>query len=88
MKQYLDVIKLKFIYSLQYRSQVYAGILTQVFFGLVYIMVYLAFYESGDNYPMALKDLIAGTWCPWHRQIYESCDVTSFFYCVVSALFL
>ena len=62
MKQYLDVIKLKFIYSLQYRSQVYAGILTQVFFGLVYIMVYLAFYESGDNYPMALKDLIAYLW--------------------------
>lgn len=62
MKQYLDIIKLKFIYSLQYRSQVYAGILTQIFFGLVYVMVYLAFYESSNNYPMNLEDLIAYIW--------------------------
>lgn len=62
MKQYLDIIKLKFIYSLQYRSQVYVGILTQVFFCLVYIMVYLAFYESSNNYPMNLEDLIAYMW--------------------------
>jgi ABC-2 type transport system permease protein len=44
---------------LQYRSAAIAGILTQVFFAFVYIMVYLAFYESGDaNAPMTLKQVI------------------------------
>lgn len=63
MKAYLSYFKLKFIYSLQYRQAAYAGIITQFFFGLVYIMVYLAFYESGyKNIPMSLPQLVTYLW--------------------------
>ena len=63
MKPYLSYFKLRFMTCLQYRSAAIAGILTQVFFAFVYIMVYLAFYESGDaNAPMTLKQVINYMW--------------------------
>lgn len=49
MKQYLSFFKLKFAVGLQYRAAALAGISTQLFFGLVNIMVYMAFYSSGDT---------------------------------------
>ena len=49
MKQYISFFKLKFSVGLQYRAAALAGIATQIFFGLVYIMVYTAFYRSGKT---------------------------------------
>lgn len=49
MKSYLNYFKLRVITNLQYRASALAGIMTQLFFGLVYIMMYLAFYESNDT---------------------------------------
>ena len=49
MKSYLNYFKLRVITNLQYRASALAGIATQLFFGLVYIMMYLAFYESNDT---------------------------------------
>ncbi len=49
MKSYLSYFKLRIITNLQYRASALAGIATQLFFGLVYIMMYLAFYESNDT---------------------------------------
>ena len=60
MKFYLSYFKLRFITGLQYRAAAYAGLATQLFFGLVFIMVYLAFYESGGKEtPMQIQELIS-----------------------------
>ena len=63
MKGYLSYFKLKFILGLQYRSAALAGILTQFFFGFIYVFVYVAFYESDvSNLPMKLEDLVSYVW--------------------------
>ena len=63
MRAYLSYFKLRFITCLQYRAAAWAGIATQVFFGFVYIMVYVAFYESGSkNLPMNLSELTTYLW--------------------------
>ena len=64
MKAALSLFKLNFLNDLQYRSKALAGIATQFFFGLVFIMVYVAFYESGntDKLPMPLDQLVSYLW--------------------------
>ncbi len=63
MRFYLSYFKLRFITQLQYRKAALAGIATQFFFGLVYIMVYLAFYESSSNNgPMNVGELVSYLW--------------------------
>lgn len=55
MKSYLSYFRLRFITNLQYRMEAIAGICTQVFFALIFIMIYLAFYESGGNVPIGFN---------------------------------
>lgn len=63
MKSYLTYFKLKFKTGLQYRAAALAGISTQLFFGIVYISVYVAFYQSDTNsVPMPLNQLISYLW--------------------------
>jgi len=63
MKSYLSYFKLKFTIGLQYRAAALAGISTQIFFGLVYILVYVAFYESdASSIPMPLNELVNFLW--------------------------
>lgn len=63
MKSYLSYFKLKFITGLQYRAAALAGMATQLFFGFVYISVYVAFYETGSGtVPMPLNQLISFLW--------------------------
>ncbi|BCG59329.1 ABC transporter permease [Paenibacillus sp. URB8-2] len=63
MKMYLSVGKLRFVTGLQYRTAAFAGILTQLFFGFVFIMVYVAFYNrSGAQPPMTLQEVITYIW--------------------------
>ena len=63
MRVYISYFKLKFISGLQYRIAAWAGIATQFFFGFVYIMVYVAFYESGgNNLPMELPQVVTYLW--------------------------
>ena len=63
MKFYLSYFKLRFTSCLQYRKAAVAGISTQVFFGFVFLMIYIAFYESGDNTaPMKLNEVISYMW--------------------------
>ena len=54
---------MKLISALQYRAAALAGICTQLFFGLVFIMVYITFYESNDtSYPMQVNHLVNYLW--------------------------
>lgn len=64
MRPYLSLFKIKFINNIQYRMAAIAGILTQFFFGIVFIMVYLAFYRSGNNsnLPMNWNELVSYLW--------------------------
>lgn len=63
MKKYLSFFKIRFTKGLQYRAAAIAGILTQIFFGLVFIGVYIAFYNSGDaNVDITLKQIVSYMW--------------------------
>ncbi len=64
MKAYLNYFKLRIITNLQYRSAALAGIATQLFFGFLYIMLYLAIYESntGAKTPMDWNSLVTYLW--------------------------
>lgn len=63
MKQYFSFFKLRFITNLQYRTAAIAGIFTQFFFGLLFIMVYLKFYETGSkDVAMGLEQTITYLW--------------------------
>lgn len=64
MKAYISIFKVTLMNNIQYRTAAIAGILTQIFFGIVYIMVYLAFYKSGTTkaLPMTWKELASYLW--------------------------
>ena len=63
MKSYITYFKLKFKTGLQYRAAALAGMATQVFFGFVYVSIYVAFYESGSgNFPMKLNEIVSYVW--------------------------
>ena len=64
MKAYLNYFKLRIITNLQYRSAALAGIATQLFFGFLFIMLYLAIYESnsGVKAPMDWNSLVTYLW--------------------------
>ena len=64
MKAYFNFFKLRVITNLQYRAAALAGISTQLFFGVTYIMLYLAIYESNTSTdaPMDLQSLTTYIW--------------------------
>jgi len=63
MNAYISVSKLRFITGLQYRAAALAGMATQLFFGLIFIMVYVAFYShSSTTPPISLEDLVSYIW--------------------------
>lgn len=48
MKPYYSIFKIRAINSLQYRTAAIAGVITQCAFGLMYILLYKAFYSFGN----------------------------------------
>lgn len=63
MKKYLSFFKLKFTIGLQYRAAALAGLSTQLFFGFVNIMVYMAFYSSGSaDVSISIEQLTTYLW--------------------------
>jgi ABC-2 type transport system permease protein len=63
MKPYLAIFSARFRTMLQYRAAAIAGLLTQIFFGLVMIMVYEAFYRSTDRpQPMTFPQVVSYVW--------------------------
>jgi ABC-2 type transport system permease protein len=61
---YAAVIGVRFRMLLQYRAAAIAGVWTQIFFGLVLIMVYEAFYRSSTAaaQPMTFAQLVSYVW--------------------------
>lgn len=63
MKPYLAVISARFRQLLQYRFAAIAGITTQLFWGYLHVMVFIAFYEQvGTSLPLTLEQAISYTW--------------------------
>lgn len=64
MKPYLALFRARFRVLLHYRAAAVAGFVTQLFFGLVKIMVLAAFYENGTRTapPLSLAHAITYTW--------------------------
>ena len=63
MKAYAAVIGVRFRMLLQYRMAAVAGLGTQVFWGLIRMMFFTAFYRSTTaRQPMSLADVITYVW--------------------------
>lgn len=62
-RPYLAILSARFRMLLQYRAAALAGFGTQVFFGLVSLMVYEAFYASTHRtQPMSLTQVVGYVW--------------------------
>ena len=59
-RPYLTVFRLRALQETQYRAAALGGLVTQVFFALVYIFLYQALYAGQD--PQALRDTITYVW--------------------------
>lgn len=63
MKSYLAIIKARFFCLLQYRAAALAGLFTQIFWGLIYTMIFAAFYREGQKEaPIPLETACAFVW--------------------------
>lgn len=63
MTAYASVWKLRFLNGLQYRAAAAAGMVTQLFFGFVFIMIYAAFYsQSSGTMPISLNEVVNYIW--------------------------
>lgn len=59
-RPYLTVLRLRALMETQYRAAALGGLVTQVFFGLVYVFLYTVLYDGSD--PQALQDTITYVW--------------------------
>lgn len=63
MRPFLAVTRVRFRLLLQYRGAALGGFITQVFFGLIYMMGFQAFYGSSSQaQPIALQAVITYVW--------------------------
>ena len=63
MTGYWALFSARFRTLLQYRAAAAAGLGTQVFFGLILVMVYRAFYRSTtESQPIAIDDVVTYVW--------------------------
>lgn len=63
MKKYLSFFKIRFMAGLQYRAAAWAGIITQLAWGGMTILMFRAFYQNGENsFPMAFSELSNYIW--------------------------
>ena len=63
MKSYAAVISARFRALLQYRSAALAGLVTQIFWGIIRVMIFQAFYRSSDAaQPISGSDVETYIW--------------------------
>ncbi len=64
MKGFIGIFKMRFKLILTYRMVAIAGLGTQLFFGLVTVMIYYAFFDSGmgNDLPMTLEQTVTYIW--------------------------
>ena len=63
MKKYFSFFRIRFLAGLQYRAAAWAGIVTQFAWGGMSLLMYHAFYKSGQNaFPMEFSQLSCYIW--------------------------
>ncbi|MDR1569094.1 MAG: ABC transporter permease [Oscillospiraceae bacterium] len=63
MKPYIALFRMRMIAGMQYRAAAWAGAATQFFWGLIFIMIYSAFYRSSAvEPPMRWNQLATYIW--------------------------
>ncbi len=63
MKQYITFFRMSMMKGLQYRVAAFAGVCTQFFFGLLFIMIFEAFYNySNSVQAISFKELTQMIW--------------------------
>lgn len=63
MSGYLCYFRTRLINGLQYRSAAFAGILTQIFWGFLNVMLYISFYSHvNSNIDISLSQIITYIW--------------------------
>lgn len=63
MSKYFSFFKIRFKTGLQYRTAAIAGVITQFFWGFMYLMMYKAFYSSDpSSIPMPFDQLSSYIW--------------------------
>jgi ABC-2 type transport system permease protein len=63
LRPYRAIVSARFRMLLQYRAAALAGLWTQIFFGLVLLMIYEAFYRSTPvRQPMTFAEIVSYVW--------------------------
>ena len=63
MRKYISFFRIRFAMGLQYRAAAMAGMVTQFVWGLMEIMVYTAFYQTGaESFPMTMEATASYIW--------------------------
>ena len=62
MTGYLSYFKTRFIAGLQYKTAAIAGIMTQVFWGILYCLIYQAFYSNANITDISFQELMTYVW--------------------------
>lgn len=63
MRAYAAVFSARFRTLLQYRAAAIAGLVTQLFWGLIRVMIFTAFYQSSSaEQPMSLPQVVTYVW--------------------------
>ena len=62
MKSYLGIFNMQFKGELQYRAKAFSGILTQFFWGLLYICLYTAFMKNGTVNGFSVSQMTSYVW--------------------------
>lgn len=63
MRAYLSILTIRMKTLFQYRAAALAGVCTQLFWGLIFVMIYTAFYASSTtSEPITLSQTITFVW--------------------------
>jgi len=63
MGPYLVILRAAFQMMLQYRSAAVAGVLTQIFWGLLRVMIFASLYNATSHAaPMSFADVVTYIW--------------------------
>lgn len=76
MRRYTALLSARFRMMLQYRAAALAGVVTQFFWGSIYVMIYEAFFSLGVQAPMSFTATVSYVWLgqallaiqPWNHD--------------------
>lgn len=60
--EYIAMFKMKLIEGFQYRAAALAGVATQFFFGILFLMIYYAYYSFSPDQPISFDEMVSYVW--------------------------